>query len=107
MAGLHLAVLVAACASPTLPLPPPEAPSQTTGVDADHITLKAACGGAQGGALIIVINDYAPADIQVGGAYADNCGAWQASIYAHSGDTLRISQEANGLSSPDTTVTVR
>ena len=39
-----------ACASPTLPLPPPEAPTQTAGPDADHVKLSAACGGAEGGA---------------------------------------------------------
>jgi hypothetical protein len=100
-----------ACASPTLPLPPPEAPTQTPGVDAEHVELTAGCGGAQGGADIIIINQTVEAtmpDQEVGVvSLASACGAWKASVFARSGDVLQISQEAGTLASDATIYTVR
>jgi hypothetical protein len=107
MVLLCVAAGAAACASPTLPLPPPEAPTQSEGVDADHITLTAGCGGAEGGALILIINENEAPDRAVGGSEANACGAWDASVLAHSGDTLDITQEAGSLSSGATTYVVR
>jgi hypothetical protein len=99
-----------ACASPTLPLPPPEAPMQTSGVDADHIKLSAGCGGAQASADIFIINqtlETTARDQAVSGSIADACGAWDASVLAHTGDVLAISQEAGTLGSDPTIYTVR
>ena len=100
-----------ACASPTLPLPPPEAPTQTTGVDAEHIELSAGCGGAQAGADIIIINqtiEMTMPDQDVGVvSLARACGAWKASVLARSGDVLAISQEAGALASDSTIYMVR
>jgi hypothetical protein len=96
-----------ACASPTLPLPPPEAPTQMAGVDADHVKLTAGCGGAQGGALIIIVNENVAPDLAVGGSIANGCGAWDASVYAHTGDVLQITQEVDQSSSVPTIVNVR
>jgi hypothetical protein len=106
-----LAMLCAlACESPTLPLPPPEAPTQTPGVDADHIRLTAGCGGAQSGANIFIINqtieNTAPINA-VGGSIANGCGAWIASVFAHTGDVLAISQESGTEASEATLYTVR
>jgi hypothetical protein len=101
------ALCVAACATPTLPLPPPEAPTQAPGIDADHVELSADCGGAEGGALIVVLNQSVAPDLAVGGSEANACGAWDASIYAHSGDVLSITQQAGGVSSGSTTVQVQ
>jgi hypothetical protein len=99
-----------ACASPTLPLPPPEAPTQTPGVDADHITLSAGCGGAQGGADIIIINQtlqlMKPDEAGVV-SLASGCGAWDATLIAHTNDVLAITQEAGDLASTATIYTVR
>ncbi len=93
-----------------MPLPPPEAPTQTTGVDADHIMLSAGCGGAQGGADIIIINQTLQTtkleDIGVV-SLASECGSWDASVIAHSGDVLAITQEAGELESTATVYTVR
>lgn len=107
MGLLCLAAGAAACASPTLPLPPPEAPTQSEGVDADHVTLTASCGGAEGGALILIINEDEAPDRAVNGSEANACGAWDASVLAHSGDTLTITQQAGTLSSGATTYVVR
>jgi hypothetical protein len=100
-----------ACESPTLPLPPPEAPTQTPGVDADHITLTAGCGGAQGGADIIIINQTVQVTMpnNVGDvSLASGCGAWEAdNVLAHTGDMLAISQEWEGQSSTATIYMVR
>lgn len=69
---------------------------QSPGVDADHIKLTAGCGGAEPGANIFIINqtieNTAP-DKAVGGSIANPCGAWDASVFAHTGDVLAISQE--------------
>jgi hypothetical protein len=101
--------LAFACASPTLPLPPPEVPSQTEGADADHIVLSAGCGGAEGSAVIVILNEN-PAlrgDQAVSGSLASPCGQWDAVVYAHTGDTLAITQESGDLTSQDLIYTVR
>jgi hypothetical protein len=104
---LFALLCAAACASPTLPLPPPTIPMQSAGVDADHITLSSPCGGAEADALIIIINRSQPPDRAVGGSEANDCGAWDASVLAHSGDVLNISQESGDNSSTATVYTVR
>lgn len=94
------------CASPTLPLPPPEAPTQEV-ADTDHIKLVAACGAAESDATIVVENQHAPADQAIGGAIASDCGSWDATVYAHSGDALTIIQIIGSTSSLPTVVQVR
>ena len=83
------------CASPTLPLPPPVAPAMAAGPDANHVTLSATCGGAQSNSVIVVINTNPNvlADEAVGGSIANYCGAWDATVYAHVGDYLQITQQ--------------
>jgi hypothetical protein len=102
-------LLALACASPTLPLPPPELPSQSVGVDADHITLSGACGSVQNDAVVVVINqgNLVPGDKAVSGAIATGCGQWDASVFAHTGDLLEVTQLAGAQTSPSTTVQVR
>jgi hypothetical protein len=101
---------VIACASPTLPLPPPEQPTIITGADADHIALSATCGSAEPSADIMVenMNLAVPGDKAISGARADDCGAWDVpSVYAHEGDVLNITQEFGGVLSNSTSITVR
>jgi hypothetical protein len=92
--GVFLAL---ACASPTLPLPPPEEPTVLTGAgsDANHVKLVVPCGGAQPGAVIVIINDNTtvPPDQAVSGSLVDSCGGWDANVFAHAGDFLTITQE--------------
>jgi hypothetical protein len=105
-----LAMLVGlACASPTLPLPPPELPSQSQGVDADHIVLSTDCGGAEANAVIVIVNENPTlrGDQAVSGSIASPCGKWDAVVFAHTGDRLDILQQADNLSSPDTMYQVR
>jgi hypothetical protein len=106
-----LATLCAvACASPTLPLPPPEAPIQSPGVDADHVKLTAGCGGAEEGATIFIINqtiETTAPDMAVSGSIASACGSWDAFVLAHTGDSLAISQETGTQASTATIYTVR
>jgi len=96
-ACLALAVSVGAlgCASPTLPLPPPEDPTISPGVDADHVRLGVACGHADPGAVIVIVNTNSavPPDQAVSGALVSECGSWDSTIYAHSGDFLDVTQE--------------
>jgi hypothetical protein len=86
---------LAACLSPTLPLPPPEEPSIGPGTDADHVKLAVPCGGAVPGAIIVIFNSNTtvPPDQAVSGSLVTNCGAWDANVYAHMGDFLTITQE--------------
>jgi hypothetical protein len=101
---------VLSCESPTLPLPPPEAPTQTPGVDADHIKLTAGCGGAEDGADIFIINqalEITAPDQAVGGSIANGCGAWDATVLAHTGDQLAITQESGTQTSGATIYTVQ
>jgi len=87
--------LALACASPTLPLPPPAIPSVASGSDADHVKLSAQCGGAEANAIIVIVNSNTsvPGDLSVTGSRADGCGAWDANVYAHAGDYLDVTQE--------------
>ncbi len=82
------------CASPSLPLPPPQEPTQFV-VDAEHVQLTSACGGADPDAVIVVVNTSpaVPASEAVGGAIADSCGAWSTTVFARVGDYLEITQE--------------
>jgi len=86
-----LAALAVACASPTLPLPPPEEPT----VDADHVILTVGCGGAETGTLIVIVNTNpaVPGDEAVSGSEVSDCGGWDATVFAHEGDFLDITQE--------------
>jgi hypothetical protein len=97
------------CASPTLPLPPPAVPGVLPGADADHVRLVAVCGGAEGDAIVVIVNQN-PAvanDLAVSGARADACGAWDATVWAHKGDFLHVTQEFGTTASPPTIVQVR
>jgi|SRR5580700_11201658 hypothetical protein len=100
LAAATFVALVLACASPTLPLPPPEAPAVET-VDATHVNLVAGCGGALPTATINVANqgpngqgDPDPTyPGQVGSqAMVSQCGSWQLKVYARAGDNLMITQ---------------
>jgi hypothetical protein len=90
-----LVVLAGACASPTLPLPPPETPDLTPGVDTDHVTLSGGCNSAEPDAVIVIINTNTsvPDDQAVSGSVVGSCGSWDASVFAHDGDVLEITQE--------------
>jgi hypothetical protein len=105
--GLALLSGALACASPTLPLPPPVAPTVET-TDAAHVKLVAGCGGALPQATIVVINRRAslPGDQAVSGAIADGCGAWDANVVAQRGDLLDITQESGTDISAPVTVSV-
>jgi hypothetical protein len=98
-----------ACVSPTLPLPPPDAPVIIPGTDADHVELRAACDGAQPNAIMIIINtnpDVAN-DLAISGSRASNCGSWDATVYAHANDTLQITQQVGDQASTAVLVTVQ
>jgi hypothetical protein len=107
---LALAMLLGvACESPTLPLPPPELPTQSAGPDADHILLSAGCGGSEANAVILIVNEN-PAlrgDQAVSGAVASACGKWDAVVYAHFGDRLSITQQEDNQLSTGVTFQVR
>ncbi len=98
-----------ACASPTLPLPPPDAPTILPGADADHIELEGACGTAEPSAVIVVINSNAPNELAVSGTIADStCGSWTVpNVYAHNGDVLNITQQFESAVSSELTLRVR
>jgi hypothetical protein len=99
---------VAACTSPTLPLPPPAAPLISVGSAPDTYKL-ASVEGAEPNALIVVVNrnETLSRDKRVTGTIADEHGSWDATVTAKAGDILDISQESGTARSAGTTVTVR
>jgi len=109
VASVFAALGPAGCASPTLPLPPPALPTVAAGPDANHVRLSSTCGGVEGYALIVIVNENpaVPGDQAVGGSIADACGAWDATVYAHAGDVLDITQELDESASTPTRVLVR
>ncbi|SRR5579883_293800 len=96
------------CASPTLPLPPPDEIAVAQGPDADHVRLSGPCGSALQNAIIVVVNENpsVPLDMAVGGALTSSCGGWDAVVYAHHGDVLDVTQQLNGTVSIPRTVGV-
>jgi hypothetical protein len=87
-------LLLIACASPTLPLPPPALPSFTnTGLAVGEVELSSV-SGAEPNALIVIYNQGSevPDDKRVGGAQADGDGSWNAVITGQTGDYLEIFQ---------------
>ncbi len=97
-----------ACASPTLPLPPPGYPSLAGGADPYHVVLASACGGVEPWAIVVIINENAalPSNERGSVAFADGCGAWGATVYAQNGDWLEIWQESDTSRSSSVAVPV-
>lgn len=96
-----------ACTSPTLPLPPPTAPTITAGSRPDTVKLDGT--SAEPNAVILVINRNTdlPRDKRVSGTIADEQGTWDVEVVAKRGDALDIAQDNGTARSPMTTVTVR
>jgi hypothetical protein len=106
--ALALAVVAGlSCTSPTLPLPPPTAPTITTGSQPDTVKLEGT--SAEPNAVIIIVNRNPdlPRDKRVSGTIADEVGTWEAEVVAKAGDALDITQDNGHVRSPVTTVTVR
>jgi len=97
LAAATFVALVLACASPTLPLPPPATPTVEV-VDSEHVTLSGPCYGAEPFATIYVQNDKEAepdAGVSVFGVVATSCGSWSETVFARSGDQLTITQQLN------------
>jgi hypothetical protein len=106
-AGLLLAAWVAACAAPTLPLPPPSEPTISPQATAGTYRLSSE-RGAQGNAIIVIVNRNPdiPRNKRVSGAQADAEGSWDAEVVAMPGDALDITHEFGSTRSPSITVVV-
>ncbi|HEX8794302.1 MAG TPA: hypothetical protein VF765_25335 [Polyangiaceae bacterium] len=87
-----VALLGPACASPTLPLPPPAVPTIGPGAMAGQVHLSAQCGGSQGGASVLVVNNNQPIGKRDSVTVSDNCGSWALDVYANTHDVLQIQQ---------------
>ncbi len=96
-----------ACASPTLPLPPPSIPTMSQ-MDATHYTLSSTAG-VEANALVILYNQNPAVSLQdrVSGVQADEEGNWTQTIVATKGDAIDITQEFGTTKSPPTTIELR
>ncbi len=103
-----VALAMASCTTPTLPLPPPETPFVSAGSAPDTFKLSS-LNGAAPNALVLVVNrnEDLPANQRVTGTIADATGSWNVVVIARSGDVLDISQEAGSTRSPGITITVK
>lgn len=102
------ASIALACTSPTLPLPPPVAPSISSGAEPNTFRLSS-LNGAQPNALIVVVNrdESLPRQDRVNGTFADDQGTWELDVKGKVGDFIDISQESNSARSASTTVKLR
>jgi len=102
-----LCVCAASCASPTLPLPPPEEPVFSPSTEAGHVHLHSS-GGAEPNAIIVIVNENTavPLEQRVTGTEADDTGTWDAEVVATTGDVLDISEEDGDVKSAPTQVMV-
>lgn len=104
----RVALLAAvACASPTLPLPPPEAPLISEGVQPGTVHLVGANAEPNAEILIRNMNDALPRDRQLGGSIAGPDGVWDADVYGGKGDVLSITQRVGNDVSPPVVVTIK
>jgi hypothetical protein len=107
--GFLVGVVLAAasgCLSPSLPLPPPYEPSvgpSSLGPDYVHLTGT----GVEPNALVSIYNPDAPKDKLGVLVEADAAGKWQADVWAHPGDVLRIWQVVDGQAGSVTTITIK
>jgi hypothetical protein len=103
-----MAVLAAACTSPTLPLPPPALPTITAGSAPNTFRLTSD-RGALPNALIVAVNrnEAVPRNQRVVGTIADVQGSWELVMTATSGDFVDVSQEDGTTRSPTTTVQLK
>jgi hypothetical protein len=102
-----LCVCAASCASPTLPLPPPDEPVFSPSTQTGRIHLHSS-GGAEPNAIIVIVNEdtTVPLEQRVTGTEADGTGTWDADVVATSGDVLDISEEYGDVKSASTEVMV-
>jgi hypothetical protein len=105
------AIWLAACAAPTLPLPPPETPDiETAGLPAGEVQLEGMAGSALASAIIVSYNDNPslPDDKRVWGTQVNADGSWKIPIvFASSGDVLEITQQEGIETSPSITVQIQ
>src|SRR4029079_12319554 len=92
-----------ACASPTLPLPPPSIRSVAQ-VSPGKFKLSSE-RGAEPDALIVIYNHNPSVSLaeRVDGAQADSERTWEETITAFPGDVIDVSQEFGSTRSPQTT----
>lgn len=105
--GIAVAFAVA-CTSPTLPLPPPGAPSESAGTTVGTVVLHGGVNAAQPNAIILVKNDNpALTNAQkVTATEANADGTWDATVFAVKNDVLHISQIIGNDESPSIDFTV-
>lgn len=107
--GLAIGPLVlGACVSPTLPLPPPETPIISQGSALNRFVLTTGKGGAKANAFIITINQNPtiPREERVAGTQAEADGSWRVELFAEPGDRIDITQESGTERSPSLSVTI-
>jgi hypothetical protein len=89
-----LLLALSGCLSPTIPLPPPEEPTITSGVEPN--TVQLAGRNATPGAFIVVFNDNVgvPLSERVSGAQIDANGNWSCTMrYGTLGEPATLYQE--------------
>ncbi|WP_394838395.1 hypothetical protein LVJ94_15945 [Pendulispora rubella] len=98
-----LVLAFVACASPTLPLPPPAIPSVSQAGEGQY-RLRSE-HGVEPNAIVVIINHNSAlsGDDRVDGTEADAQGTWEAVIPANPGDFLDVKQEFGTMGSPLTT----
>ncbi len=96
-----------ACASPTLPLPPPDVPFVSAGALAGTVHLVGS--NAESGAEIVIrnMNPAVPTNRQIGGAVVNPDGTWDADVYAGNGDVLTLTQQVGNAVSPPLVLTIK
>jgi len=108
LAAWVVIALACACTSPTLPLPPPIAPSIATGTEPNTWRLHSE-SGAEPNALIIVVNrdESLPRSDRVAGTIADQNGSWDLVVKGAVNDVVDVSQESGSTRSATTTITLK
>jgi hypothetical protein len=99
--------LVAACNSPSLPLPPPLTPGQSASSDGNPDKVRLTGEGAISGSLLITYNVGQPLDRRVTGTEVGTDGKWAIDIWAKKGDAVEIWQEVGTTRSGSVSITIK
>lgn len=108
LACASLVALALACASPTLPLPPPGTPTVSVGTEPSTYRLRSEAG-ALPNALVIAVNRNLSLsnDARVEATLADEEGSWELIVTGRENDVVDISQGDGSARSSSTSVTLR
>ncbi|MBX3231636.1 MAG: hypothetical protein KIT84_23585 [Labilithrix sp.] len=107
LARALMIVAVAACTSPTLPLPPPALPTISAGTEPNSYTLRSERGAIPNALLVAVSrNETLLPEERVNGTIANAEGTWEMTVKGQPQDVIDLTQDSGTGTSPSIAITL-